>query len=113
MMCRDDMEPVLDCDCDYCVGYNQALLDTPGRRHPFDRNVYGIDKVRDWFIPLRQAAKCEGSYEFEKVISHFEEYLTGIEYDEVKSFLEWLKTNNKTFGHNLPEVFNEFKESVK
>ena len=36
-MCRDDMEPVVDCECDYCVGYRQALKDTlPSKQGTYD-----------------------------------------------------------------------------
>lgn len=26
-MCRDDGEPEIGCDCDYCVGYGQGVLE--------------------------------------------------------------------------------------
>jgi hypothetical protein len=57
---------------------------------------------------LKHGVKMSGGYEPEKVMSYIEEQLTGIESDTALAFLNWCRDNHKMFGHNLPEVFQEF-----
>ena len=60
---------------------------------------------------LRQAAKTLGTYENEQVLGYIEESLTIEEYEEVNEFLTWLNKGQKTYGHNLAEVWDEWRVS--
>jgi hypothetical protein len=57
---------------------------------------------------LHNGVKTIGSFEPDKVLPFIEEQLTSQEYETGYAFLSWVADNNKTFGWNLPEVFNEF-----
>jgi len=57
---------------------------------------------------LLNSCNATSSYEPEDCLSLIEEYLDSNEYDTVYGFLCWIVENNRTFGHDVPEVFGEF-----
>ena len=75
-----------------------------------------MQAIRERLQPLiRQAVKCEGSYHPDDLLHHFEEAIYPYEVDPIYSFLKWVASNRKTFGWNLPEVYQQFltEEAVK
>ena len=41
-----------------------------------------------------------------------EEQLTLEEFAEVEAFVSWLEETNRTFGHNLPEVYDFYRRTL-
>ena len=60
---------------------------------------------------IRDAVRSSGSFVPEDNMFHIEEKLTVAECKEVEAFLRWVSDNDKTFGWNIPEVYQEFVES--
>lgn len=58
-MCREDMEPELGCDCDYCIGFAQGVIEMSGMTTPTyfgfgppakpNRNDYDAEKDQAWW----------------------------------------------------------------
>jgi hypothetical protein len=65
--------------------------------------------ISDKLIALfRDAISTSGSYKPEDNIVFFEESITESEYRFAWAFFAWLCENNKTFGRNLPDVYQDF-----
>jgi len=60
---------------------------------------------------LSEAVRTTGSFAIEECLPYFEERLTGPETEACTSFLNWLNKNDRAFGHNLPEVWEEWEKS--
>jgi len=58
---------------------------------------------------LREAVSRSGTFDPEECLFRIEENLTGKQYELAEAFLTWCHTNGKTFGHNIQEVYAEFK----
>ena len=68
-----------------------------------------MEKIRDEIVPLiRYAVKCSGSFHPNCVIPQIQESLTLAELNEIEGFLRWVVSNKKTFGWNLPDVYQEY-----
>lgn len=65
------------------------------------------------FVLLRRGVKTLGMHDPDEVLNYIEEDMTPDEYNAAKAFLKWLVENNKTFGHNIPQVFAEFEKSLR
>ena len=63
-------------------------------------------------VKLHEGVKETGSYNPDDVMFTIEESLTGEEYDQIEGFLHWVHDNGRTFGHNLPEVWDEWQKTI-
>ena len=61
---------------------------------------------------FRNAVSTSGSYAAEDNLLYFEESLTIVEAHFAWAFFTWLKENDKTFGHNLPDVYQDFRHEA-
>ncbi len=59
---------------------------------------------------MRRAVSNEG-YNPDDFLYQIEEELTPEEYETVEAFGKWVFDNNKTFGWNIMEVFEEFRKA--
>lgn len=62
---------------------------------------------------IRMGVKQTGSYEPEKCMWVYEEELTLQENQQVESFLRWCVKTGTTFGWNLPEVWEKWRQTTK
>ena len=60
---------------------------------------------------LRQAASTAGSFNPDDNFYIIAEQLTPCEARYAQAFLTWVHTNNRTFGHNVSDVYAEFTKS--
>jgi len=60
---------------------------------------------------LRRGASAMGSFQPNILLPYIEEELTATEFNQAEAFLKCPVTNDKTFGWNLPEVYQEYLES--
>ncbi len=67
-----------------------------------------IPATLETLLPI--ACKMVGSFDTDECLMYMEENLTKHESAIATDFLNWLNENEKTFGHNLNTVFNEFIE---
>jgi hypothetical protein len=58
---------------------------------------------------LLQAVGHSGSFNPDKTLFYIEESLTLEEYKTAEAFLNWCVTNNRTFGHNIRQVYQEYR----
>lgn len=61
------------------------------------------------FTLLRLGAKSTGTHEPSEALGQYEEQFTMGQYAEATRFLQWLVDNDRTFGHNIMEVYAEFR----
>lgn len=57
---------------------------------------------------LHDGAGAVGTFDPNEVLSYVMENLTQSEYDIAKGFLTWVYDNDKTFGWNIKEVYQEY-----
>lgn len=57
---------------------------------------------------IRQAVKHTGTYDPNECLFTVEEEMTLDEYDTAEAFLRWIHDGDRTFGHNIREVFAEW-----
>jgi hypothetical protein len=60
---------------------------------------------------LRIGVRQAGTFQFPQAISSIEEQLTLRETLLAEAFFNWLNTEKRTFGWNLPEVYRDFTAS--
>lgn len=72
-----------------------------------------MDKLSNKVATLiRSGVSTLGSYDLDEIMPYIEEELTPAEYDQAEAFLVWVTTFDKTFGHNIHEVYAEFAKST-
>ena len=58
---------------------------------------------------VMQGTKEAGTLDYVEALSPVYEQMTGVEYEIAKSFLTWVASNDRTFGHgNVNAVWSEF-----
>jgi hypothetical protein len=61
---------------------------------------------------FRNAVSTSGSYAPEDNLFYLEESLTITEAHFAWAFFEWISENNKKFGRNLPDVYQDFRKEA-
>lgn len=61
---------------------------------------------------LRHGTKTAGSFDPSAALPCIEEELTPSEFEQAKGFLSWLKSNGRTFGWNIQEVYADYVKDV-
>jgi hypothetical protein len=70
-------------------------------------------KISEKLIVLfRDAVNTTGSFVPEENLMYFEESLSINESRFAWPFFNWINENNKTFGHNLPDVYQDFRKDA-
>jgi len=62
---------------------------------------------------IYMGTKQAGTYDPETALMFVEEMMTVAEYKQAEAFLNWVIENKRTFGYNLPQVWNEFVLEAK
>lgn len=60
-------------------------------------------------ILLKEGASAAGDFRPTCLLPYIEESLTLEENEHVEQFLKWMETNKLKFGHNLPEVWERWR----
>ena len=68
-----------------------------------------MKKLRPEIIPeIRYAVKCNGCFHPDVIMGQFVELLYPDEVSPIRDFLSWVVSENRTFGWNLPDVYDEY-----
>lgn len=78
-------------------------------RYGIDMKQYNKGKIHGLLL---NAVKSVGSFEISEVLPYFEEQLTMPEYEACEAFLKWVVANDRTFGRNLAEVWDEWEKTL-
>ena len=62
---------------------------------------------------IYMGTKQAGTLDPEDALMFVEESMTVSEYKKAEAFLKWAIANNRTFGYNLPDVWDEYTASKK
>lgn len=60
---------------------------------------------------LTMGCKQAGTFDPNEALLSVEEHMTGDEFLIAQEFLKWLTQNKRTFGHNLPQVWQDYQEA--
>jgi hypothetical protein len=61
---------------------------------------------------LRMGCKQAGTYNPDEALACVEEQMTDEDFETAQAFLKWLVKNKRTFGHNLPDVWNDYQKDL-
>ena len=61
---------------------------------------------------FRDAVNASGSFVPEENLMYFEESISINESRFAWPFFNWISENNKTFGRNLPDVYQDFRKEA-